>query len=283
VRSRVVGLTAAVLLLAGAAGAQPARDAPPLEDRFLNAPLPDIVLTTSTGERRSVSAVSRGQPLLLTFVFTRCAGVCSPFLASWRTADRSVAASRPLQRLVLSFDRRDTPADMAALAHHLGIQANRGWTFAVASAADVQRLADATGFWYDWDASRSQFDHPAMIAAARDGRLVRLLVGGTVTPRRLDDLIREARGEFVASYPLPGRVRFRCVQFDEATGQVRLDWGVLLLLVPVVACTLVTSALFRAGRSRRGAAPSAAGRPLDAEVEEGPQRCAEHVAGECRG
>src|SRR6516225_8914821 len=33
---------------------------------------------------------------------------------------------------------------------------------------------------YDWDESRQQFDHPAMIAAAGDGRLVRLLVGGVV-------------------------------------------------------------------------------------------------------
>ena len=81
-------------------------------------------------------------------------------------------------------------------------------------------------------------------------------VGWTIWARRLDDLVREARGEFVASYPLPGRVRFRCVQFDEATGRVRLDWGVLLLLVPVVACTIVTTAMFRAGRSRRTSTPN---------------------------
>jgi hypothetical protein len=90
-----------------------------------------------------------------------------------------------------------------------------------------------------------------MIAAARDGRLVRLLVGGVVSPRRLDDLMREASGKFVPSYPLPGRVRFRCVQFDASTGRVTLDWGFLVLLLPVVLSGLATSVMFVAGSRGR--------------------------------
>jgi cytochrome oxidase Cu insertion factor (SCO1/SenC/PrrC family) len=254
--ARVVCLSRALLLVVvfftGAAPSRGPRDVPPDEDRFINEPLPDIELTTPSNAHVMVSSVARGQPLLFTFVFTRCAGVCSPFLASWRTADRSVSSSRAFHRLVLSFDQRDTAADMDALAHHLGVDEDPDWTFAIASPSDVQRLADATGFWYDWDESRQQFDHPAMIAAARDGRLVRLLVGGIVSPRRLDDLLREASGEFVPSYPLPGRVLFRCVQYDARTGQVTLDWGFLLLFLPLVASGLVTSIMFVAGARRRG-------------------------------
>ena len=93
---------------------------------------------------------------------------------------------------------------------------------AIAAPEDVKKLAEATGFWYEWDESRQQFDHPAMLAGIRDGRLARLLVGGSVTPVRLDELVREVSGEFVASYPLPGRVRFRCVQFDAARGKPHL-------------------------------------------------------------
>jgi protein SCO1/2 len=235
--------------VAAAAQSEP-RLTPPDEDRFLNASLPDIALTTAAGNRATLSSVARGRPLLFTFVFTRCPGVCSPFLASWRRADQSVPASRSFHRLVLSFDPRDTAADMSTLADHLGLSTNPDWTFAIASRGDVTSLAAATGFWWDWDASRQQFDHPAMIAAVRDGRLVRLLVGGSVSPRRLDDLLREAHGEFVASYPLPGRVRFRCVQFDATTGRVTLDWGFLLLLVPVAAAGLITLALFRVPSGR---------------------------------
>src|SRR5215470_3447571 len=88
-----------------------------------------------------------------------------------------------------------------------------------------------------------------MLAAARHGRVVRLLIGTTVPSARLAELVREALGEFVASYPLPDRARFRCVQYDPRTGRVSLDWGSALLLVPVVAVVLTTGVMF--GRARR--------------------------------
>jgi cytochrome oxidase Cu insertion factor (SCO1/SenC/PrrC family) len=245
---------AALLVLAGVVLAAPSRsprDVPPDEDRFINEPLPDIELTTASNAHVMLSSVARGRPLLFTFVFTRCAGVCSPFLASWRAADRSVSSSQTFRRLVLSFDQRDTAADMGAFARHLGADGDPDWTFAIASPPDVQRLADATGFWFDWDESRQQFDHPALIAAARAGRLVRLLVGGVVSQRRLDGLMREAFGEFVPSYPLPSGVRFRCVQFDVSTGRLTLDWGFLVLLLPVVVSGLLTAVMFVAGSRGR--------------------------------
>jgi protein SCO1 len=233
------------------------RSAPPDEDRFSNVAVPEASLTTATGERVALSAVAGGRPLLVTFVFTRCAGVCSPFLRSWRAADRSVSRPAAFHRLVLSFDPRDSAADMAMLAHHLELERNANWTFAIAAPADVHRLAAAAGFWFDWDEERQQYDHPAMLAGIRDGRLVRLLVGGVVTSGRLDELVREVSGEFVPSYPLPGRVRFRCVQYVAATGRVALDWGFGLLLVPVGVTILITAVLFVIGARVRRAGPGA--------------------------
>jgi protein SCO1/2 len=246
------------LTLADAAAAQTdPRAEPPDETRLLKTLLPDIGLTTAGGDRIALSTLSRTKPLVLGFVFTRCAGVCSPFLRSWRAADGALARSASsassgassFQRLVVSFDPRDTAADMSALAAHVGASNDPNWTFAIAAPEDVEKLAEATGFWYEWDETRQQFDHPAMLAGIRDSRLVRLLVGGSVTPVRLGELVREVSGEFVASYPLPGRVRFRCVQFDAATGRVTLDWGFALLLVPVAATTLTTLVMFGRRRS----------------------------------
>jgi cytochrome oxidase Cu insertion factor (SCO1/SenC/PrrC family) len=244
---------ACTLLLAALVGAQTSddRSAVPDEDRFINASLPNIPITTAAGRRTNLADAGGGRPLLLALVFTRCAGVCSPFLASWRSADTRVADPASVQRVVLSFDPRDTVTDMAAFARHFGLEADPNWTFAVAAPNDVRRLAGAAGFWYDWDASRQQFDHPAMLAAVRDGRLIRLLVGGVVSSARLDELMREATGTFVPSYPLPGRIAFRCLQFDPRTGTPSLDWGFALLLVPVGAISLVTAVLFTAGARLR--------------------------------
>ena len=227
------------------------RDGPPSEDLLLNKPVPDIWLTTATGTRVKLSQLSPAKPLVLTFVFTRCAGVCSPFLMSWRAADRALGRQGAYSRLVLSFDPRDTQADMSALGRHLALHESDNWTLAVGDPHEVRRLAEAIGFWWDWDDNRQQFDHPAMLAGIREGRLVRLLVGGSVNSARLDELTREVSGEFVRSYPLPGRILFRCVQFDAATGRVTLDWGFALLLVPVAATGIATFVMFAAGARRR--------------------------------
>jgi protein SCO1/2 len=244
-------LVAACVVTSLRAQAADPRDAPPSEDRLLNAAVPDIPLTTATGARVTLSQIANGRPLLLAFVFTRCAGVCSPFLTSWRSAERALGEKRTYLRLVLSFDPRDTATDMSTLAYHHALADNDDWTFAVGDPKEVRRLADATGFWWTWDESRQQFDHSVMLAGIRDGRLVRLLVGGSITSVRLDELVREVSGEFVRSYPLPGRVSFRCVRYDAATGRTTLDWGFALLLIPVVATSVGTLLMFAAGARLR--------------------------------
>jgi cytochrome oxidase Cu insertion factor (SCO1/SenC/PrrC family) len=228
------------------------RDVPPNEERLINVAIPDIALTTATGAHVTLSQAARGRPLVLAFVFTRCAGVCSPLLMSWRTADRARDRQGAYARLVLSFDPRDSWTDMSTLAQHHRLRDSDDWTFAVADPDDVRRLARTVGFWWDWDEARRQFDHPAMLAGIRDARLVRLLVGGSITSARLDELVRDVSGEFVRSYPLPGRVAFRCVKYDAATGRMTLDWGFALLLVPIAATSVGTFVMFAAGgRTRR--------------------------------
>ena len=156
--------TAATLLLlvcmVAAATAQSgvSRDTPPSEERLLNTPVPDIWLTTDTGTRVKLSQLAPARPLVLTFVFTRCAGVCSPFLMSWRSADRALGRQEAYARLVLSFDPRDTQADMSALSRHLALEESDNWTLAVGDPHEVRRLAEAIGFWWDWDDRRQQFD-----------------------------------------------------------------------------------------------------------------------------
>jgi protein SCO1/2 len=251
-RSRIWALIILLALLATSAAAQPSpRSEPPDESRLLNTPLPDIMLATAGGAKIPLSTLSGGRPLVLGFVFTRCGGVCSPFLRSWRAADRSLSRDSTFHRLVISFDPRDSAADMSALAAHVDAADDPDWTFAIAAPDDVRKLTEATGFWYEWDEARQQFDHPAMLAGIRDRRLVRVLVGGSIGSGRLNELVREVSGEFVASYPLPGRVRFRCVQFDPATGRVTLDWGFALLLVPMAVTAATTLVMFGAGARDR--------------------------------
>jgi protein SCO1 len=246
------GLTAALVLAAatgGAAGAPGPADLVPDEGRYLRNEVPDLVVRDASGRDVRLSSLWAGRPILLALVFTRCAGVCSPFLSSLRAAEASVGgAGTEYRTVVLSFDPRDTEADMADLAGRLGLAARPDWTFGVAAAADVERLARAVGFWSRWDEPTRQFDHPALLVAVDRGRVIRLSVGGVVEPARLLEVLRELRGEFVAAYPLPGRVLFRCFDYDPRTGRWALGWGFLVLAVPAAVAFLGTAAAFAAAR-----------------------------------
>jgi cytochrome oxidase Cu insertion factor (SCO1/SenC/PrrC family) len=225
----------------------PVPGAPPDESVYVNRPVPDILLRTTAGERWLSSLWGEG-PLVLTFVFTRCSGVCSPYLRALRAADDALDNPGDVRRVVLSFDPRDTAGDMRRAAEHAGVAERDGWTLGVGSPDDIAALTSAVGFWSTWDEGRQQFDHPALLAGIRDGRVSRLMIGDSITPARLGEVIREARGEFVASYPLPGLVRFRCFDYDPATGRATLAWGAVVMIVPAGVAALATVVLFRRGR-----------------------------------
>jgi cytochrome oxidase Cu insertion factor (SCO1/SenC/PrrC family) len=251
-RVKLQGGLAAMLALSTIVLAQPAPGSLPEEGRYLGRRVPDLAFRDARGQAGSLLAFGRKEPLLLALVFTRCVGVCSPLLASLARAQDALGDSgRVYRTLVLSFDPRDTPADMGELAARLGLREAADWSFAVAAEGDVRRLADTFGFWYSWDADVGQFDHPGMLVALDRGRVVRLLVGPQVEPVRLQEVVRELRGDFVPAYPQPGRVAFRCFQYRADTGELRLDWGFLILLVPGLLAGTATLGLFRAGERWR--------------------------------
>lgn len=226
---------------------------PPDENRYAGNAVPDVALRRQGQPDIQLSAVWKQRPVLLTLVFTRCAGICSPLLHSLKDATAKVGgAGTDYQIVVGSFDPHDGPAEMAEMAAALGLEKNAGWTFAAMSTHDLQRLAPAIGFWSRWDESRQQYDHPALLVAVDRGRVARLLVGGVVPPMRLQEAVAELQGKLVSIYPLPGKITFRC--FDYApSGRLQLHPGVLMLVLPGFTAVLLTFCIFRrqASRTRR--------------------------------
>ena len=221
----------------------------PDEGQYSNRLFPDIVAHTQETPYLQLSEIWRGKPVLLTLVFTRCAGICSPLLMSLKSAADAIGGVGSNYRVVvLSFDPRDTPADMASLARHIGVSGNTDWIFGTSTTAEIERVSRSTGFWFQWDTERGQFDHPAMLVGVRKGRIARLLVGGVVLPVRLKEVVDELRGEFVPAYPLPGKALFRCFQYDPLRRRFMPDWGFLLLLLPGCTALLGTLWVFRSAR-----------------------------------
>jgi protein SCO1/2 len=229
-----------------------ASDHAPDEQLYVYKPVPDIRVRIGQSGCFLLSELWRAKPFLVTLVFTRCAGICSPMLRSLKSAATSAGGLGVDYRiLVVTFDPRDTVSDLDTLATHLGVQSNPDWMFGVASPSDVRLLAEAIGFWFRWDCTTKQYDHPGILAAVDRGRIIRMRAGVPVPSSYIAEVLQELQGKFVASYPLPGKVAFRCFQYDAARGRFSIDWGLLLMVLPGLVATLATVWVFRSPRVRQ--------------------------------
>jgi len=133
--------------------------------------LPTVRLEDQDG-RAFTLAEYRGTPLLVDFVYTRCATVCPLLSASFQRLHRDSASAVAL--LSITFDSSDTPARLREYAarYHAG----HGWRLARArDAADLRALLEAFGVVVIPD-TNGGFQHNAAVHVVnRDGRLARVL------------------------------------------------------------------------------------------------------------
>lgn len=215
--------------------------------------LPDITVTTAAGRTAPLSEFWSARPLLLTFFYTRCVGVCSPYVLSLaETVAAQGGAGAAYDLLAISFDPADDAATVGAYAARFGLATRTGWTFATASADDVAALTTAVGFWFKLDPARGQYDHPAMTFAIRDGRIVRALQGIPVNARAFREALWELRGNFVPTYALPGQnTLLSCFEYDAVTGAPRMNWGLLVLVTPAFLAIVICVLIFTRAPRRR--------------------------------
>lgn len=221
------------------------------ESRLIARAVPDIPLRLADGRSVRFSDLARDRPILVTFFYRRCSGICTPLLAWVRDAVREVGGLGVDYRVLsLSFDDADTVADVRAQAEAFGLLHAAGWSFAVAERDAVAQIAGALDFWYRRDPVTRQFDHPGLVVAVDGGRVVRAFVGDPGGGGRLRSMVWELRGNFIPFYRIPGQTALGCLAFDPRTGVTRLDWGLLLLALPAAAALGGALVVFSARASR---------------------------------
>lgn len=218
-----------------------------IESKSLYHQVPDAEIFLPDGQKVYLSTLWKKKPILITLFYNRCTGTCSPFLRSLKSAVEKVGGlGEDYQVVSLSFDPTDTRDEVDALANSLGIQQKNKWWVGTASPENIARISKAIGFWYKWESSSNQFDHPSLVAAVRDGKIIRVLLGSIVDPSRLKEVLWEFKGVFVPFYTQPGKnIIFRCLELDEQSQKIRLSWGLLILFAPGLAAIAVATAIFR--------------------------------------
>ena len=212
----------------------------------------DAPLKLDNGEEIDFSTLYAKKPVLLALIFTRCAGICNPFLIQLKENLQFKTGSGDFNVLVLSFDPRDSREDMELLCSRLGLENNEQWIFAVTR--EISQLTESVGFYPVWDSTRSQFDHDAMLVGINtEGYITKKLIGLRNKPD-LTRMINSVNNVFSASYRLPGKNRlFSCFNYNPETGKNTPGLGLLVLTLPAVLTVLLVAGVsYFARRSNSG-------------------------------
>jgi protein SCO1/2 len=123
------------------------------------------------------------KPTIVTFVYYRCPGICSPLLTELADMVDKVdmELGKDYQILTLSFDHREKP-DLAREKKDNYISAvdkpidPNGWHFFTGDSANIAAFTDAAGFYFVPDSQ--DFVHAgALIFVAKDGKVTRYVNG----------------------------------------------------------------------------------------------------------
>ena len=207
----------------------------------------DAPLNLTTGQQIAFHKLYSGKPILLALVFTRCTGVCNPFLLE--LSGNLQFKDKSFNVLVLSFDPRDSLKDMQLLAKRFGLENNKQWFFGTTN--NIEELNKSIGFNPVWDVARSQYDHDALLVGINsEGYITKKLIG--IRNRHdLDLMIASINNVFAPSYRLPNKnTLFSCFNYDPATGKNVPGSGLLFIALPAAITLLLLLSISYSVRNR---------------------------------
>lgn len=138
------------------------------------------------------------KPTIVTFVYYRCPGICSPLLTELaRTVDKmDLQIGRDYQIVTVSFDHREKPplagekkaSYLASLKHPID---PAGWRWFTADSATIMQLTDAAGFYFR--AEGNDYAHAgALIVISPEGKVTRYINGIQYLPFDVKMAVMEA-------------------------------------------------------------------------------------------
>ncbi len=202
------------------------------EEENINAKITDVQLNTSAGGMM-LSNLYNTSPVILALVFSRCTGICSPFLLQLSDNIRTLNSKEKFKVLVVSFDPIDSLSDLEDMDNRLGLNKKGQWTFATTKQIDA--LNSSVGFRPRWDSLRKQFDHDALLVGINENGYIAKKLIGLRGVSDMKKMIQSIHNEFIPSYPLPRKNNLlSCFTYDPSTGKRKPSIGLLILVLPVV-------------------------------------------------
>lgn len=231
-RARVAVAVALVAILMCASSVQPL-DLQLLDqiglDQNLDAQIPlDLTFTDSKGRTVAIGDFLGDRPALLTLVYYECPMLCTQILNGLTRSLRMVSfdVGKEFDVITVSIDPGETPS-LAAVKKEEYVKrygragADRGWHFLTGRQDQIERLAQAVGFRYQYDPETGLYLHASgIMVLTPEGKLARYFYGVDYSPKDVRLGLIEASQNKIGS--VVDQLLLLCYQYDPATGKYGL-------------------------------------------------------------
>ena len=154
---------------------------------------PDFTLTDQTGRPVRLSSL-RGEPVAVTFVYTRCpdATACPMTMAKFAKLNAALSMEKSGRLVAVTVDpEHDTPEVLADFAKRIGADPAR-WKFLTGRPEAVARVAESFGVLY-YDDHGKVVHSQAVAVLDPDGRLSAIYYGADWEPEQVLRDLEKAR------------------------------------------------------------------------------------------
>lgn len=195
-------------------------------EQRLDEPIPaGLSFRDETGKPVRLGDYFGKRPLILNLVYYQCPMLCGEVLSGLTSAMGLVNFNlgKDFDVITVSIDPRETP-EMAAAKKATFLQryhragAAQGWHFLTGDEPNIQALAKAAGWGYEFDAASGQYAHAtAILVLTPEGKISRYLYGVEFPPKDLRLALVEASQSKIGG--VVDQVLLYCYHYDPATGK----------------------------------------------------------------
>ena len=229
-------------------------------EQLLGARIPtDVPLVDDKGQPTNPGRLLRGRPIVLLPIFYRCNGVCLEEMQGVMGAlarNPKLLPGRDFDLVILGLNPKETPELAAAkkeeyLQQYGKPETAAGWTFLTGPQPQVERVANALGVHYTYDAERDRVNHPsAILVLTPEGRVSTYMQGRMYPAARFAaDVARAAKDELGTKEETSW---LGCLHTDPVTGKRSIVvQGVMRLAAVVVVLGILATMVVQSRRRAR--------------------------------